>query len=566
MLDLKLRNARIRTVDDRHPRAHTLGVFAGRIFGLDDTVEDLPARTTLDCGGAVVVPGFGDAHNHMAWFGQSLSELDLGGAATLPQVYDAVARRAAGLPADAWVVGSGYDDTVMGAHPHRAELDRAAGGRPVWLKHRSGHMCAVSSEVLRRAGILDGTTADPEGGVVVRDEHGAPTGLLQERAQGLVSALVMPYPVTDLADAVSQASAVYAAEGLTHVVEAGIGLGLIGRSPVEAAAYQLARDRGTLRTRVELMVAADNLHALRSHADDGITTGLDLGLRSGFGDDRLRLGPMKIWLDGSLIGRTAAVSEPFCGHIHGTGVFQDGPEQMRRLVVDAHRAGWRVAAHAIGDSAVDLALDAFAEARRVSPRRDVRHRIEHSGVVRPDQLDRYAELGVVPVPQAHFLYAVGDTMAQALGPGRTPWMYRHRSFLDRGIRVPGSSDRPVAPGAPLLGMQSMVERLSRAGVVLGPDERVTAEQALRAYTLDAAWASHDEDRRGSITPGKHADFVVLSDDPVDVDADRIGAIDVLATFVAGACVHGADALEDSTTTKGPLPMAGLSRPHARSQI
>lgn len=564
MLDLKLLNARIRTVDDRHPRARTLGVLSGRIVGLDDTVRHLPARTTLDCRDAVVVPGFGDAHNHMAWFGQSLDELDLSEATTPARIHDAVARRAAALPADAWIVGSGYDDTVLGAHPHRTDLDRAGGGRPVWLKHRSGHMCAVSSEVLRRAGVLDGTAVVPDGGVVVRDEAGVPTGLLQERAQSLVTDLVMPYPVGELADALGRASAVYASEGLTHVVEAGIGTGLIGRSPVEAAAYQLARERGTLRTRVELMVASDNLHALRAHPDDGITTGIDLGLRSGFGDDWLRLGPMKIWLDGSLIGRTAAVSEPFCGHDHTSSVLQDGPERMHRLVVDAHRAGWRVAAHAIGDSAVDLALDAFAEAQRVLPRPDVRHRIEHSGVVRPDQLDRYAELGVVPVPQAHFLYAVGDTMAEALGPARLPWLYRHRSFLDRGLRVPGSSDRPVAPGAPLLGMQSMVERLSRAGVVLGPDERVTAEQALRAYTLDAAWASHDEDRRGSLTPGKYADFVILSDDPVGIDSSRIGAIDVLATFVAGACVHGADTIADLTAVNGPLPTTASSRPHARS--
>ncbi|GAA3748073.1 hypothetical protein HDA32_001600 [Spinactinospora alkalitolerans] len=560
MLDLKLFNARIRTVDDDRPRARTLGVFAGRVAGLDDAVADLPARTAVDCGGAVIAPGFGDAHNHMAWFGQSLDELDLEGAATLPALYDAVARRAAGLPADAWVVGSGYDDTAMGAHPHRAGLDRAAGGRPVWLKHRSGHMCAVSSEVLRLAGVLGGGADVPEGGVVVRDADGVPTGLLQEQAQGLVTALVMPYPVTELADAIGRASAVYAAEGLTHVVEAGIGLGLIGRSPVEAAAYQLARDRGALGVRVELMVAGDNLHPLRSHADDGIDVGLDLGLRTGFGDDRLRLGPMKIWLDGSLIGRTAAVTEPFCGHAHGSGYLQAGPEEMRALVVDAHRAGWRVAAHAIGDSAVDLALDAFAEAGRAAPRRDVRHRIEHSGVVRPDQLARYAELGAVPVPQPRFLHAVGDTMAEALGPERTPWLYRHRSFLDAGLRVPGSSDRPVAPGAPLLGMQSMVERRSSAGIVLGPDERVGPEQALRAYTIDAAWASHDEHRRGSITPGKHADFVLLADDPVEVDSGRIGGIGVLATFVAGECVHGADLLAGhGLAVDGPIPQGPRPR-------
>ncbi|HEX5568983.1 MAG TPA: amidohydrolase [Streptomyces sp.] len=557
MLDLKLTNARIRTVDDRRPRAHTLGVLAGRIVGLDETVADLPARTTVDCRGAVLVPGFGDAHNHMAWFGQSLDELDLSDATTLEQVYGAVARRAAALPADAWVVGAGYDNTVMGGHPHREALDRAADGRPVWLKHRSGHMCAVSSEVLRRAGALDGNTPEPEGGVVVRDASGSPTGLLQERAQSLVTALVMPYPVDQLADAIGKAAAVYASEGLTHVVEAGIGRGLVGRSPVEAAAYQLAREWGTLPVRVELMVAADNLHPLHAHPDDGITSGLDLGLRSGFGDDRLRLGPMKIWLDGSLIGRTATVTEPFCGHAHSTGVYQDDPDQMRRLMVAAHRSGWRIAAHAIGDAAVDLALDTLEEARRTAPRPGVRHRIEHSGVVRPDQLRRYAELEVTPVPQAHFLYAVGDTMAEALGPERVPWLYRHRSFLDHGLRVPGSSDRPVAPGAPLLGMQSMVERLSRDGAVLGPDERVTAEQALRAYTLDAAWASHDEDRRGSLTPGKYADLVLLSDDPVETDSSRIGAIGVLATFVAGECVYGADALGDAGSVTGPLTPAGV---------
>ncbi|HET6636846.1 MAG TPA: amidohydrolase [Streptomyces sp.] len=559
MLDLKLTNARIRTVDADRPLARTLGVLAGRIVGLDEDVAGLPARTTLDCRGAAVVPGFADAHNHMAWFGQSLDEVDLSGAGTLDALCDAVAERAAALPADAWVVGAGYDDTVMGGHPHRSALDRAGGGRPVWLKHRSGHMCAVNSSVLATAGVLDGTAREPDGGVVVRDADGAPTGLLQERAQELVTALVLPVSVDALSAALGKAAAVYTSEGLTHVTEAGIGLGLIGRSTVEAAAYQRARERGMLPVRVELMVAGDNLHPLTAHADDDITTGLDLGLRTGFGDDRLRLGPVKLWLDGSLVGRTAAVTEPLCGHGHH-GVYQDDPADMRALMVAAHRAGWRVAAHAIGDEAVDLALDTFAEAQAVAPRPDVRHRIEHSCVVRPDQLDRYAALGVVPVPQAHFLHAIGDTMAEALGPARTGWLYRHGSFLRHGLRVPGSSDRPVAAGAPLLGMQSMVQRLSRDGLLLGADERVSAEVALRAYTLDAAWASHEEDRRGSLSPGKHADFVLLSEDPTAVDGERIGALQVLATFVAGDCVHGAETLDDVASVTGPPPTPGSATP------
>ena len=416
-----------------------MGLWGGRIVGLDEDVVDLPARTVVDCDGAFLAPGFGDAHNHMAWFGQSLAEVDLSAARTVEDVCEAVAARAARLPADAWVVGAGYDDTVLGEHPHRSVLDRAAGGRRVWLKHRSGHMCVVSSAVLHDGGVADGGTT-PYGALVGRDDDGAPNGLLQEGAQDLVTAMVQPYPVTELADAVSRASAVYAAEGLTHVVEAGIGVGLIGRSPVEAAAYQLARERGTLRTRVELMVASANLHPVRSHPEDGIDVGLDLGIRSGFGDDRVRLGPMKIWLDGSLIGRTAAVSQPFCDH--GTGMLQGDRDEMLRLVVDAHRAGWRVAAHAIGDDAVDLALEAFTLAQKLDPRPDVRHRVEHAGVVRPDQVARFAELGVIPVIQPRFLHDVGDTMAAALGPGPDA-LAVPAPVLPRGRRAGARQLRPA---------------------------------------------------------------------------------------------------------------------------
>jgi len=547
MLDLKLVNASIYTMADAAPTARAMGVLHGRIVGFDDDILHLPAKRTLDCASAVVVPGFGDSHNHMAWFGQSLAELDLSGCRTLDEVYDAVTRFALDLPEDAWVVGSGYDDTVMGGHPHRTGLDQSAAGRPVWLKHRSGHMCAVNTEVLERTGIADGSVAAPEGGKIVRDADG-PTGLLEEQAQKLVTALVVPYPVTDLTDAIGAASAVYASEGLTHVVEAGIGSGWIGRSPVELAAYVEARRRGVLKTRVQLMAASDALHPLQSNSADGITFGLDLGIASGFGDDHVRLGAMKIFIDGSLIGRTAAVTEPFCDHGHGTGSFQLSLEELTQRIVDAHCSGWNVAAHAIGDAAVDLALDAFAAAQQKLPRPDARHRIEHAGMVRPDQLSRFASLRITPVPQPHFLFEVGDTMAAAVGTEREPWVYRHKSFLDLGVRVPGSSDRPVASGAPLLGMQSMVTRRTSGGTTLGPQERVDAETALRAYTVDAAWTAGEEDRRGTLESGKLADFVVLSAHPAEVPPDEIGEITVLATVLEGSCVFGQDYLNELLAT------------------
>jgi predicted amidohydrolase YtcJ len=538
-IDLLVRNAAVVTVDDDRPRARTLAVHHGRVLALD--ADGLRGRTEIDAQGAALVPGFGDAHNHMAWFGSTLESVDLSGLSDLATLYDRVAERAATLAPDAFVIGAGYDDTAIGGHPHRRELDRAAGGRPVVLKHRSGHVTTVNSPVLERIGVLDGSAVVPAGGVVVRDESGDPTGTLEEQAQNLARELLVPYATDDLARAIGDASAVYAAEGLTHVTECGIGGGWIGRSPRELAAYQRAREAGTLSVRVQLMPAADALHPLAGHASDPDGIGLDLGVCTGFGDDRLRIGPMKIFTDGSLVARTAAMHEDFCDR-HSHGYFQDDPDLLRSLMVRAHATGWRIAAHAIGDRAIDLALDAFAEMQRAHPRPDARPRIEHAAVTTPEQIARMAELGVTPVPQARFLYEIGDTMAAAVGPDRAAGLYRHASFLRAGLRVPGSSDRPVAAGAPLLGMQSMVLRRSSTGAVIGPDERVDAATALRAYTLDAAWVAGEERERGSLTPGKLADFVLLTDDVTAVEPERIADVGVVATFVGGQCTHGAEKL------------------------
>ncbi|MFF1911254.1 amidohydrolase [Streptomyces sp. NPDC058239] len=544
-LDLLVRNANILTLDDARPTARTLGALHGRIVGLDEEVEHLPAARVIDAGGATVVPGFNDAHCHTAWFGLTLTQLDVSGARTVDEVYDAVAEYAATLPGDAWVIGAGLDhNRTGGRYPHRDALDRAAGGRRVWLKHTSGHACVVNTPVLRLAGILAGGFTDPDGGVVSRDEDGRPDGLLEETAQRLVQRHVLPYPVETVADAVGAATRHYLTEGITSFTEAGIGGGWIGHTPVELAAYQLARDTGRLHTRAQLMAASDVLHPLVSHIDDGIGLGLDLGMRTGFGDDRLSLGPVKIFLDGSLLGRTAAVTEPFCGCPHNeaeaanpTGYLQNDADAMTETVVAAHRSGWTVAAHAIGDRAVDLALDAFTRAQRELPRPGVHHRIEHAGVVRPDQLGRFAELGVIPVPQHNFLPAFGDAMAESLGAQRTAWSYRLRSLLDLGLPVPGSSDRPVAPGAPLPAIQAMVQRRTGSGAVYGPDERVPVLDALRAWTEGSARATGFGGRKGRLVPGQLADLTILDADPLRTDPDRIGSLQVLATVVDGDPVH-----------------------------
>jgi hypothetical protein len=534
-IDLLLVNANILTMDPARPRASSVAVTGGRIVAVDPDRDRLRPREVADLRGATLLPGFHDAHNHMAWFGLTLTEIDLRATAarTLADLYAAVAARAEAV-SDGWVIGSGYDQNKLGAHPDRDALDRAAPGRRVWLRHTSGHMCVVSSAVLADLGMTD-HAVDVPGGTVVTDSAGRPTGLLQERAQELVGALVHPYPVAVIADAIDRAGARYLSEGITSVTEAGIGGGWIGHTPVELAAYQAARDNGRLRVRVELMIASDALHPLAAHPDDSIELGLDLGIRTGFGDDWLRIGAMKIFTDGSLVGRTAAMHDCYTGEPDNLGYLQADAADLTATIIAAHRSGWQVAAHAVGDRAIDLALDTYAEARRRYPRADTRHRIEHFSLSRPDHVARAAELGVVPVPQGRFATELGDGMLAAIDPARHDRLYRQRSLLAAGLTLPGSSDRPVVAGAPLPGVHDMVNRQTASGLPFNQAEAITAEQALRAYTSGSAYASHAEGRKGTVAPGLLADLVVVSDDPVAVSPSRIAGIEVLATFVDGQC-------------------------------
>ena len=546
MTDLALVNANVLTMDPSRPRAASVAVAGGRITALDEIPPG--AERVVDLRGATVLPGFHDAHNHMIGFGMSLGEVDIGSppVGSLDELYEAIARRAEATAPGEWVIGSGYDQNKLGGHhPHRDALDRAAPGRRVWLRHTSGHMCVVNSLVLADLGIDTAATEMP-GGRVATDSGGRPNGLLEERAQLLVGSLVYPYPLAELTDAIARAAEQYLKEGVTSCTEAGIGGGWVAHSPAELAAYAAARDQGRLGVRVELMTAGEVLHPLGAHADDGLVAGLDLGIRTGFGDDWLRLGAVKIFADGSLVGRTAALHDPYhrSGGAEGSGYLQADADALRAAIIAAHRSGWQVATHAIGDRAIDLALDAYADALEGYPRRDPRHRIEHFAVVQPRQVARAAELGVIAVPQGRFATELGDGMLAAVGPDRHAWLYRQRSLLEAGMVLPGSSDRPVVAGAPLLGIDGMVNRRTSSGAPFNPGEAVTAEQALRAWTWGSAYASRQEHVKGSIAPGMLADLVVLSEDPTAVSPDRIAGLEVLATITGGQPRYDAGAFAD----------------------
>ncbi|MGM1030436.1 MAG: amidohydrolase [Actinomycetota bacterium] len=537
-IDAIIENARVLTGDPGRPLASRIGMWAGQIIGLDDELDGARPDRRIDAGGGVVLPGFIDPHSHSVWFGQTLAELDLSSASTPEAIYGLVAERAAETDAGDWVIASGFNPLGLTGRVDRDALDRAADGRPVWIKHASGHAATMSGEGLRLVGIDDGPRADPTGGVIVRDERGRPTGLLEENAMRIVQDLLLPDPLTAIEDALGRATAQYAREGLTSVTDAGIAGGWIGHSPREFAAYQRARERGLLRTRMQVMVALDALADLAGHADDPRAIGLTAGVRSGIGDDRLQLGPVKVFTDGSLLGGTAAMTEDY-EHDHGNhGYLLGDPDEMRERVVAAAGGGWALALHAIGDAAVDYALDVIEEAQRTHGPGPMPSRIEHGGVVRPDQLERMAGLRVSLVPQPRFITQFGDGMAARLGPERTARSYPAASVLRAGAVLAGSSDRPVAPGDPLGIVQAFVERTTQSGAEYGPDERLTVDEAIRACTAGAAEATGWGHRKGTLARGMLADLVVLGDDPHAVPTDRIGAIDVVATFVGGDAVHG----------------------------
>jgi len=537
-LDLLLRNAEIITMDPDRPVAGSLGIWQGRIVGLDEDLDGLDAVQVLDLGGATVTPGFIDAHCHTTWFGLGLAELDVSGARGLDELYGLLGGAmtdAGAVTGDGagWLFATGFSQTQHGgSFPDIAELDRITGERPLFMRHNSGHMAVVNTAALRLAGAESPSFPDPDGGAIVRDAAGHPTGLIQETAQELIQQLILPYSLEDIEAALERATLYYASEGITSFTEAGVGGGWIGHSPASA--------NGRLHARAQVMPVLDVLHGLGGHASDSVgavPAGLDLGITSGFGNEYLSLGPAKVFLDGSLLGETAAVSHEFCSHGHkdnrgNVGYFQADPAQLRERIEAAYAAGWSIAAHAIGDRAVDLAVDIIAHCQAVYGPRRVPNRIEHASMTRPEQLARLADAGIAVTPQASFFRDGGDGMTASLGPDRLPWAYRAASFLEAGVTLAGSSDRPVADGNVLRGMQAFVDRRTESGAVFGnPAERLAPQQALAAYTSGAAAATGTLAEKGTLTPGKLADFVVLSASPLTAPA--ISGLQVLATAVGG---------------------------------
>lgn len=553
LLDALYTNGSFYTQQGSRPRAHSVGVHGGRIVSLDDELPAPLFRDVFDLGGAAVVPGFNDAHCHLSYVGQALVQADLRQAAcgTMNELLAAVERACAAAPEGAWVQGSGYDQNYLGnQHPTAEQLDAVSHGHPVWLMHNSRHMGVANTAAFERAGYPGrrNVTA-PDGGAAPLDAEGRAVGLLQETARALVMDAIPGPDVKDVAEMVGAGSAALLELGVTSITEPGLGAPQhIGHSLSDIAGYQAAHDAGKLGVRATVMPYLTTLHGLGDADEDGNGTGpvarmgLDLGIRSGFGNEWLRLGPAKILSDGSLIGRSAFMCcdyEHQAGEPEGSrGLLQFPAEELRRRVIGAHRAGWQVATHAIGDAALDVVLDIFDEAQKLYPRPDARHRIEHVNVAGDEQIRRLASLGLVPVPQGRFINELGDGVGRALGPDRSRLAYRVKSFLDAGIEIPASTDAPVVSGDPILNIHDLVNRRTSSGADFVPEERITVAQAVRAYTVGSAYAVHEDQYKGALAPGMLADFVALSEDIHEVPVQAIADVKVTATVVGGKLTSG----------------------------
>jgi predicted amidohydrolase YtcJ len=496
---------------------------AGRV---DELRELAPRAERRDYPGATVVPGLNDAHQHLTMTAAQSTGLDLSADVVPDETALAAALRRATATAspDGWVVGSRYDHTRTGGGHRitRDELDRLVPDRPALVVNIGAHWGVANSAALA-AGGLDAASPDPPGGELGRDDDGRLDGYLAEQALfdyaypslARGEAVAPVTPLEDLADAVVSVSRDFLASGLTSVGDAMVG-------PQDLAALQEARRRG-LALRVNALLTYPNLARLA-----------ELGIREGFGDHWLRIGGIKAFADGAVAGRSCAVAEPFEG-TDDRGILTTDPDLMQGLVDAAEAAGIRMAVHANGERAIELVLDALesAASRRPSGRRPLRHRIEHCSVVTPEIVARMAALGVVAVPFGSYAWFHGDTLVDWYGEQRLERMFAHRTLLDAGLTVAGSSDYPCGPWEPLRGLQSCVARRSRTGRDIGPSQRVTLREALWMYTVGSATASGEEAVKGRLSPGYLADLTVLDGDLMAVDADGLGDVPVLATWVGG---------------------------------
>lgn len=497
-----------------------LAIFRDKVLaaGSDAEIKPLigPKTRVIDLKGRLATPGLNDSHLHLVSLGMTMGWVDSKpeSAPTLEALLGAIAARAATAKPGEWILSRGYDQTKLdtGRHPYREELDRAAPNNPVMLVRACGHIAICNSEALRLGGI-DEKSPTPQGGLI-EQQNGRLTGLLAENARAPVQAAIPAATEEDIIAGIERGGQYLLSLGITSCMDAAVGQKGGFR---EIAAYHRAKRDGRLPVRTWLTLLGDDGRSI-------VPDCYDAGLISGTGDEMLMIGAVKLFLDGSAGGRTAWMTEPYLGEDKTTGVWMWEDAELERMVLDAHKKGYQLACHAIGDAAIEQLITAYEKALAAFPDPDRRHRIEHCGFSTPAQHERMVKAGIYPCPQQVFIHDFGDAYVKVLGPERALPSYPFRTWFDLGLKPATGSDAPVCDPNPFPNFHTMLTRETWKGTVMDAAQRVSIEEALQAYTEFGAFSQKQENVKGRLAPGFLADVAVFSRDlltakPADILKD-----------------------------------------------
>lgn len=515
--DLAILNANIITLNPKQPRAQALAVYDGKIVavGSNRDIRRYVSQTTkiADAKNKTLVPGLVDCHVHMTGFGYSLQSLNLRNVRSIKEMQQKLQEYAKRNREGSWITGGRWDQENFAEkrYPTRWDLDKAEPDRPVFLQRVCGHLAVANTKALQLSGITK--EAHVEGGQIDIDHKTSePNGVLRENAVDLVWKVIPKPREEDIEKACLLACQNAAETGLT-------GVHWIVGSAKEIKVLQKLHSEGKLPIRVYLGIPVNYLDKLAA-----------LGLSTGFGSPMLKIGFIKILADGSLGARTAALKAPYSDKPQTSGMMLYSQKNLSKLVSKAHKLGMQLAVHAIGDRATEIVLNAFKEAQRQFPSRNCRHRIEHCSVLTPKLVRQMKQLDIIASVQPHFV--VSDFwVEERLGKTRARWVYPFETLVKQGLTVVSGSDCPVEPISPILGVWAAVAKQRI------PDENLTVEEALRTYTVNAAYASFVENEKGTIETGKCADFVILSADVLRIPREKIKEVIAEMTVVDGKIVY-----------------------------